>query len=91
MAYSFRLKGATLEDATDNYYALVKALVDSLRDFGVAELPDLGKFYIKVRKEKRYVNKDKKEFSLPRKKRLFFKPCKKIDQYFELAEIKNIK
>lgn len=90
LTYAIKCNGITKENAKENYYSLLRAITAELRDKGSVVLPDLGKFYVKFRKEKKIRDVRGEMRILPRMRRLHFKPCKKLDAYISMADIKNV-
>ena len=89
--YAVRNNGVDLSGARDSYYALVKTIMDGVRDFGFCDLPEFGRIYVVQMKGKRmrFVATGETR-TIDAVKQLRFKPCEGLRKYVALANIRTI-
>ena len=70
--------------ALEFYYALMRVVVDDLRNKGEFEFPDFGKFVVKEHKGRRMIGIRSKEVEyLPPIKTVKFSPNRKLKDFFK--------
>lgn len=72
-----------LKNVKDIFYGMIRTISRELRNKGIVDLPDWGRFEVKIYKERRILDVNLKELLVvPETPMVKFYPCKAVKKYF---------